>query len=148
LRTSYIIVIIRKTSITLLLTRNPSQFLNYNICRLNIVTFLLQNLRLSKIMSLTSVSQPQHSSHCHFCSPNPPCSCTNEVIPKLIEQSEMNLNVYKARGDEENVIATSKKVEDKVHLWVFQNLCLEGVLYSYPNEFLHSSPEALHTKRA
>jgi hypothetical protein len=38
-----------------------------------------------------------------------------------------------------------KKV--KGHLWVLQHLCLEGVLYSYPNEFLHSSPEALHTKR-
>jgi hypothetical protein len=24
-------------------------------------------------------------------------------------------------------------------------LVAEGVLYSYPNEFLHSSPEALHT---
>jgi hypothetical protein len=35
----------------------------------------------------------------------------------------------------------------KVRLWVFQHLCLEGVLYSYPNELLHSSPEALHTKR-
>jgi hypothetical protein len=33
-----------------------------------------------------------------------------------------------------------KKV--KGHLWVLQHLCLEGVLYSYPNEFLHSSPEA------
>jgi hypothetical protein len=35
----------------------------------------------------------------------------------------------------------------KGHLWVLQHLCLEGVLYSYPNEFLHSSPEVLHTKR-
>jgi hypothetical protein len=39
------------------------------------------------------------------------------------------------------------KVKGKVRLWVFQHLCLEGVLYSYPNEFLHSSPEAPHTKR-
>jgi hypothetical protein len=35
----------------------------------------------------------------------------------------------------------------KRHLWVLQHLCLEGVLYSYLNEFLHSSPEALHTKQ-
>jgi hypothetical protein len=39
------------------------------------------------------------------------------------------------------------KGKGKVRLWVFQHLCLEGVLYSYPNEFLHSSPEPLHTKR-
>jgi hypothetical protein len=39
------------------------------------------------------------------------------------------------------------KGKGKVRLWVFQHLCLEGVLYTYPNEFLHSSPEALHTKR-
>jgi hypothetical protein len=39
------------------------------------------------------------------------------------------------------------KVKGKVRLLVFQHLCLEGLLYSYPNEFLRSSPEALHTKR-
>jgi hypothetical protein len=39
------------------------------------------------------------------------------------------------------------KGKGKVRLWVFQHLCLEGVLYSCPNEFLHSSPEALHTMR-
>jgi hypothetical protein len=39
------------------------------------------------------------------------------------------------------------KGKGKVRLWVFQHLCLEGVLYSYPNEFLRSSPQALHTKR-
>jgi hypothetical protein len=37
------------------------------------------------------------------------------------------------------------RLKVKGHLWVLQHLCLEGVLYSYPNEFLHSSPEALHT---
>jgi hypothetical protein len=41
----------------------------------------------------------------------------------------------------------SPKGKGKVRLWVFQHLCLEGVLCSYPNKFLHSSPEALHTKR-
>jgi hypothetical protein len=35
----------------------------------------------------------------------------------------------------------------KGHLCVLQHLCLEGILYSYPNEFFHSSPEALYTKR-
>jgi hypothetical protein len=35
----------------------------------------------------------------------------------------------------------------KGRLWVLQHLCLEGVLYSYPNEFLHSSPEALLAKQ-
>jgi hypothetical protein len=39
------------------------------------------------------------------------------------------------------------KVKVKGHLWVLQHLRLEGILYSYPNEFLHSSPEALHTKQ-
>jgi hypothetical protein len=38
-----------------------------------------------------------------------------------------------------------RKGKGKVRLWVFQHLCLEGVLYSYPNEFIHSSPEALET---
>jgi hypothetical protein len=46
------------------------------------------------------------------------------------------------------IYAVALKVKKvKGHLWVLQHLCLEGILYSYPNEFLHSSPEALHTKR-
>jgi hypothetical protein len=44
-------------------------------------------------------------------------------------------------------IKISLKGKGKVRLWVFQHLCLEGVLYSYPNEFLDSAPAALHTKR-
>jgi hypothetical protein len=53
--------------------------------------------------------------------------------------------IYRKSAHEDGKFVRSKKV--KGHLWVLQHLCLEGVLYSYPNEFLHSSPEALHTKR-
>jgi hypothetical protein len=45
------------------------------------------------------------------------------------------------------IIITFVKGKGEVCLSVFQHLFLEGVLYSYPNEFLHSSPESLHTKR-
>jgi len=38
--------------------------------------------------------------------------------------------------------------EFRGRLWPFvglRALLPRGILYSYPNEFLHSSPEALHT---
>jgi hypothetical protein len=43
----------------------------------------------------------------------------------------------------QSILQRKKKV--KGHLWVLQDFRLEGVLYSYPHAFLHSSPEALHT---
>jgi hypothetical protein len=43
------------------------------------------------------------------------------------------------------MLADSKRLKVKGHLWVLLHLCLEGVLYFYPNEFLHSSPEVWET---
>ena len=48
------VLLMRTIYITFLLMRKTSQFLNDNICMLNTVTFLLRNLRLSKIVSHTA----------------------------------------------------------------------------------------------
>jgi hypothetical protein len=72
------------------------------------------------------------------------------MIDKLIEIGRcygMEMNVEKTKVMRISRQPSPVKGKGKVRLWVFQHLCLEGVLYSYPNEFLHSSPEALHTKR-
>jgi hypothetical protein len=76
------------------------------------------------------------------------------VLMRAICSKRRVLFLHSAQQDE---VTTSQSVslgvesrlglKVKGHLWVLQHLCLEGVLYSYPNEFLHSSPEALHTKR-
>ena len=38
-----------------------------------------------------------------------------------------------------------KKVKVKAICGSYSTAALRGILYSYPNEFLHSFPEALHT---
>jgi hypothetical protein len=43
---------------------------------------------------------------------------------------------------------TGKKLRVKAIRGSFSTYAfLAGILYSYPNDFLHSSPEALHTRR-
>ena len=46
------------------------------------------------------------------------------------------------------IIVIDVKGKGKGRLWVLQHCCLEAYCTLTPNEFLYSSPEALHTQAA